>query len=103
VRNPSQIQGVSYKKNAAGANIPLESPTTKGIIAPSTTIGTANGSILSWFSSRASAPPKQNERRVNPFAVLRQGKKTAIVATVDAGTINIFRFAQGAFETGPWY
>jgi len=103
VRNPSQIQGVSYKKNAAGANIPLESRTTKETITPSMTIGAANGLMPSWFSSRTSAPSKQNERRVNPFAVLRQGTKTAIVATVDAGTINIFRFAQGAFETGPWY
>ncbi len=40
-------------------------------------------------------------RRVNPFAVLKAGKKMVIVAAVDAGTISFFRFGQGAFEDFP--
>ncbi|KAJ3558955.1 hypothetical protein NM688_g625 [Phlebia brevispora] len=40
-------------------------------------------------------------RRVNPFAVLKAGKKIVIVAAVDAGTISFFRFGQGAFEDFP--
>ncbi|KAE9399107.1 hypothetical protein BT96DRAFT_957369 [Gymnopus androsaceus JB14] len=61
--------------------------------------------FIPWLSSKPASPPQktERERKPNPFAVLRQGKKTAIIATVDAGTINIFRFAQGAFEEGPWF
>ena len=47
--------------------------------------------------SQATAQP----RRVNPFAVLKAGKKMIVVAAVDAGTISFFRFGQGAFEDFP--
>ena len=47
-------------------------------------------------ANKATAP-----RRVNPFAVLKAGKKMVVVAAVDAGTISFFRFGQGAFEDFP--
>ena len=41
------------------------------------------------------------QRKVNPFAVLKAGKKMVVVAVVDAGMISFFRFGQGAFEDFP--
>ncbi|KAF9259871.1 hypothetical protein L218DRAFT_873589 [Marasmius fiardii PR-910] len=44
--------------------------------------------------------PGQPPRGPNPFPALRAGKKTVIVAVVDAGNVGFFRFAQG--EWGEW-
>ncbi|KAJ4471990.1 tRNA-splicing endonuclease subunit sen54 N-term-domain-containing protein [Lentinula aciculospora] len=109
VRNPSQIQGVSYKKSSgtAGPITPIQSQTRPSPCQPGS--HSALTSVMpylglsSWLYPRPASPLQKPQPRPNPFAVLRQGKKTAIIATVDAGTINIFRFAQGAFETGPWF
>ncbi|KAL0571901.1 tRNA-splicing endonuclease subunit sen54 [Marasmius crinis-equi] len=50
---------------------------------------------------RRPPPPGQPERRgPNPFTALRSGKKTVVVAVVDAGNVGFFRFAQG--EWGEW-
>ncbi|KIK55364.1 hypothetical protein GYMLUDRAFT_205657 [Collybiopsis luxurians FD-317 M1] len=120
IRNPPQIQGLSYKKSSnatsenPSSNLSQPQTRTRNPDAPPEPDGktskssswTLAGSIpwSSWLSTKSSQPPNNKaERKPNPFAVLRQGKKTAIIATVDAGTINIFRFAQGAFETGPWF
>jgi len=51
------------------------------------------------FGSSASEPPPQ--RKPHPFAALKQGKKTIVVAAVDHGNISFFRFSQGAFEEWP--
>ncbi|KAI0313847.1 tRNA-splicing endonuclease subunit sen54 N-term-domain-containing protein [Amylostereum chailletii] len=47
------------------------------------------------------AGPVVRERRVNPFMALRQGKKMAIIAAVDASVISFFRLGEGAFEEWP--
>jgi tRNA-splicing endonuclease subunit Sen54 len=39
--------------------------------------------------------------RPNPFAVLKVGKKAAIVAVVDSGSISFFKFGQGVFPDWP--
>ncbi|KAJ3798299.1 tRNA-splicing endonuclease subunit sen54 N-term-domain-containing protein [Lentinula aff. detonsa] len=110
VRNPPQIQGVSYKKSTgtSDSNILVDSqakPPDHSTTLPSqsSTMPSFLSGLPSWLYPRTAPPPPKPERKPNPFAVLRQGKKTAIIATVDAGTINIFRFAQGAFEAGPWF
>ncbi|GJE88397.1 tRNA-splicing endonuclease subunit sen54 N-term-domain-containing protein [Phanerochaete sordida] len=55
--------------------------------------------LFPWAtSSKSSAAPT---RRVNPFAVMKAGKKMVVIAAVDAGTISFFRFGQGAFEDFP--
>lgn len=46
---------------------------------------------------RAPRPPP----RPNPFPSLKQGKKTIVVAVVDAGSVGFFRFGQGTFEEWP--
>ncbi|KAF7376322.1 tRNA-int-end-N2 domain-containing protein [Mycena sanguinolenta] len=52
--------------------------------------------ILLWFRP----PPTSTTpaRRPHPFMVIKAGKKTVIIAVVDAGSISFFRFGQGAFE-----
>lgn len=52
-------------------------------------------------TSRTNSQSSPGPRRVNPFAVLKAGKKMVVVAAVDAGTISFFRFGQGAFEDFP--
>ncbi|KAF8826324.1 hypothetical protein HHX47_DHR5000379 [Lentinula edodes] len=109
VRNPPQIQGISYKNSTGttGSDTPAQSQThnsnTPTLMSSSSMISLLPHGFTSWLYAKPTSSPQKLERRPNPFAVLRQGKKTAIIATVDAGTINIFRFAQGAFETGPWF
>jgi tRNA-splicing endonuclease subunit Sen54 len=39
--------------------------------------------------------------KINPFAALRQGNKSVIIAVVDAGAVSFFKFGQGAFEEWP--
>ncbi|KAJ7268783.1 tRNA-splicing endonuclease subunit sen54 N-term-domain-containing protein [Mycena haematopus] len=53
--------------------------------------------ILLWFHS---PPPASTTpaRRPHPFMAIKAGKKTVIVAVVDAGSTSFFRFGQGAFE-----
>ena len=41
------------------------------------------------------------ERRPHPMAVIKQGKKMAIIAVVDAGSPSFFRFGQGEFSEWP--
>ncbi|KAJ6594127.1 tRNA-splicing endonuclease subunit sen54 N-term-domain-containing protein [Mycena capillaripes] len=53
--------------------------------------------ILHWFRP---PPPASTTpaRRPHPFMAIKAGKKTVIVAVVDAGSTSFFRFGQGAFE-----
>ena len=44
-----------------------------------------------WWA-KPTIPPR------NPFVALRAGKKTTVIAVVDAGNVGFFRFMQGAFE-----
>lgn len=47
-----------------------------------------------------SAPP-ESVRGTNPFLSLRTGKKMVVIAAVDAGMVNFFRFGQGVFTEWP--
>ncbi|KAI6044854.1 tRNA-splicing endonuclease subunit sen54 N-term-domain-containing protein [Pisolithus marmoratus] len=46
--------------------------------------------------SRNPIPPKPN-----PFAHLKAGKKSVVIAAVDSGNISFFRFGEGAFHDWP--
>lgn len=46
-------------------------------------------------------PRTAPERRPHPMATLKQGKKVAIIAVVDAGSPSFFRFGQGEFSERP--
>jgi tRNA-splicing endonuclease subunit Sen54 len=58
--------------------------------------------LLSYVSSYSSPPtPGPAPVKINPFAALRQGNKSVIIAVVDAGVVSFFKFGQGAFEEWP--
>lgn len=45
--------------------------------------------------------PTSTSPKLNPFLALKTGKKTIVIAAVDAGSISFFRFGQGVFEEWP--
>ncbi|KAF7980720.1 hypothetical protein HWV62_37195 [Athelia sp. TMB] len=55
--------------------------------------------IFPWAFNKGQ--PQPPPRKPNPFVLLKAGKKTVVVAAVDAGNISFFRFGQGAFEEFP--
>ena len=72
-----------------------------------TTVPAPATSIL-WFSlwpfrkQTAQQPVKSTpERRPHPMAAIKQGKKVAIIAVMDAGSPSFFRFGQGEFSEWP--
>ncbi|PVF99695.1 hypothetical protein CPB86DRAFT_702791 [Serendipita vermifera] len=52
-------------------------------------------STITWLF-RYSAP-----RKGNPFTFLKEGKKSVVIAVVDAGTTSLYRFNEGCFEDWP--
>lgn len=72
------------------------------------TTASAPSTSISWFSMwpfrkqptqrRVESTP---ERRPHPMAAIKQGKKVAIIAVVDAGSPSFFRFGQGEFSEWP--
>ncbi|KAF8125714.1 tRNA-splicing endonuclease subunit sen54 N-term-domain-containing protein [Boletus edulis] len=62
--------------------------------------------LLSFLPSFHSVPSQRatstfTPRKPNPFLALKTGKKTIVIAAVDAGSISFFRFGQGVFEEWP--
>lgn len=63
--------------------------------------------FLSFLPSFRTVPPSQATKptftppKPNPFLALKTGKKTIVIAAVDAGNISFFRFGQGVFEEWP--
>jgi hypothetical protein len=64
--------------------------------------------FTSWFplwpfhKQTAQQPVKPiPERRPHPMAAIKQGRKVAIIAVVDAGSPSFFRFGQGEFAEWP--
>ncbi|KAF4617922.1 hypothetical protein D9613_005767 [Agrocybe pediades] len=53
-----------------------------------------------WFFSKT-ASPAPLARKINPFMALKTGKKTIIIAVVDASSTSFFRFGQGEFTEWP--
>jgi tRNA-splicing endonuclease subunit Sen54 len=108
-RNPPQLQGVSYKKTQAQAQARTQATTNTEphIQSSKHFLLRSLRWILSWlwpWSNNPDDHPKKPEpRKLNPFMILRAGKKTAVIAAVDAGNVNFYRFAMGAFEEGPWF
>jgi len=60
--------------------------------------------LLSFLPFFRTVPSSQRTKRTlkpNPFLALKTGKKTIVIAAVDAGSISFFRFGQGVFEEWP--
>jgi len=62
---------------------------------------------LSFLPSFHTVPSPQRTKptltppKLNPFLALKTGKKTIVIAAVDAGSISFFKFGQGVFEEWP--
>jgi len=72
------------------------------------TTTSAPSTSISWFSiwpfrKQTTQQPviPTLERRPHPMAAIKQGKKVAIIAVVDAGSPSFFRFGQGEFSEWP--
>ncbi|KAI9568560.1 tRNA-splicing endonuclease subunit sen54 N-term-domain-containing protein [Boletus coccyginus] len=73
----------------------------------SSTLGTFFRCLPPFLSSFHRVPSPQRTKptftppKPNPFLALKTGKKTIVIAAVDAGSISFFKFGQGVFEEWP--
>lgn len=89
--------------------VPMKDAQSKTLGAGSkVTSVSAPATSISWFSlwpfcKKTSQQPVKStpDRRPHPMATIKQGKKMAIVAVVDAGSPSFFRFGQGEFSEWP--
>ncbi|KAL9714130.1 tRNA-splicing endonuclease subunit sen54 [Leucoagaricus gongylophorus] len=91
------------KRQAYGGKL-MKTTTTEPSSHPPNALTSAAQPKLSFLwrlFSMFFASPSEPQRKSHPFAILKQGKKTIVVAAVDNGNISYFRFSQGAFEEWP--
>ena len=91
------------QEKAAGKNAqPMTLKTGKVAIPstpPTSTSWFPGWSFYKWIARQ---PVKvASERPPHPMAAIKQGKKVAIIAVVDAGSPSFFRFGQGEFSEWP--
>ena len=87
-------------RNVPPATSPVSKPPPTGTVArPQSSFLVKLLSYILFYSTKP--PPGSAPVKPNPFMALRQGKKTVIVAAVDAGIVSFFRFGEGAFEEWP--
>jgi len=78
-----------------------ESSTSITPVTPPTPESSVFRRLFSWAFPRQAMLHPTPVRRPNPFMALKAGKKIAVIAVVDAGSISFFRFGQGAFTEWP--
>ncbi|TDL23168.1 hypothetical protein BD410DRAFT_768992 [Rickenella mellea] len=82
---------------------PVPAPTTSSVQTSTLTLGFSRLSrwiYPNWFRN-GDAKVQPAVRKINPFQALKFGKKNIVIAVVDAGTTNFYRFGEGAFEEWP--
>lgn len=82
----------------------VKTPGTGGKVPTASTPSTSASWFPLWpFHKQAAQQPVKPtpERRPHPMAVIKQGRKVAIIAVVDAGSPSFFRFGQGDFSEWP--
>lgn len=101
---PANSSGDKSQGTAAGKDFQSKTPSA----ASKATTTPAPSTPASWFSiwpfhKRTTKQPVKltPERRPHPMAAIKQGKKVAIIAVVDAGSPSFFRFGQGEFSEWP--
>ena len=73
-----------------------------GVTTASAPVAISWPSLWPFYRQTARQPTKLTpERRPHPMAAIKQGKKVAIIAVVDAGSPSFFRFGQGEFSEWP--
>ena len=101
---PANNSGDKFQGKTAGKDIQSKTLGTGGKVTTASALATS----ISWFSlwpfhkqtAQQSVKPTL-ERRPHPMAAIKQGKKVAIIAVVDAGSPSFFRFGQGEFSEWP--
>ncbi|KAI6095562.1 tRNA-splicing endonuclease subunit sen54 N-term-domain-containing protein [Pisolithus croceorrhizus] len=100
-----RIQNVAQKANDTAVTSISPGPRRLSILLPHTLIQhlisyfrfKSHGAPASPFdASHNTATPKPN-----PFAHLKAGKKSVVIASVDSGNISFFRFGEGGFHDWP--
>ncbi|KAF8551274.1 hypothetical protein OG21DRAFT_1467540 [Imleria badia] len=112
---PTKLRGDPQPTDArptAPKTVPQERPPPRTTLSQptpswSSALWTFFQRLLSFILSLRTVPPPQTAKptftppKPNPFLALKTGKKTIVIAAVDAGSISFFRFGQGIFEEWP--
>lgn len=103
-RKPPTNGGDKTQEKVTGKDVESKALGARGKV----TVTSAPLTFISWFSlwpfhkKTAQQSIKQTPgRRPHPMAVIKQGKKVAIIAVVDSGSPSFFRFGQGDFSEWP--
>lgn len=103
VRQKSPASGDKSQGRAPVKDVHSKPPGAGGKVA----MASAPAASTSWFPPwpfyRQTIQPEKPTpgRRPHPMAAIKQGKKVAIIAVVDAGSPSFFRFGQGEFSEWP--
>ena len=96
--------GGKSQENITGKNVQPKSPNAEGKAMTGSPPSTSTSWFPRWpFHKKTTQHPIKAipERRPHPMAAIKQGKKVAIIAVVDAGSPSFFRFGQGEFSEWP--
>ena len=101
---PANAGGAKPHEKAKGGDVKSKTLGTGGKAEMTSTPPTYTSWLLRWpFGKQTVQPPVKpaQQRRPHPMAAIKQGKKVAIIAVVDAGSPSFFRFGQGDFSEWP--
>ena len=110
-KQPGNSQAADVRPAAPKEGLQEGSPSRITLFQPtlswSSTLWTLFQRLLSFlpFFRSVSPPlktkPMSTPPKPNPFLALKTGRKTIVIAAVDASNISFFRFGQGVFEEWP--
>lgn len=101
---PANSGGGKSQEETTGKNVQSKTSGTRDKVAMTSTSSTSPLWFSGWpfYKQITQQPAKATpERRPHPMAAIKQGKKMAIIAVVDAGSPSFFRFGQGEFSEWP--
>jgi tRNA-splicing endonuclease subunit Sen54 len=97
---PPNSGGDKSQEKTTGKSAQSKNPDTREKV----TMESSSSWFPGWpFKRRITKQPIKAtpERRPHPMAAIKQGKKMAIIAVVEAGSPSFFRFGQGEFSEWP--
>ena len=104
VRRKPAVNGGKSQEKTAGKDFKSKTPGAGGNVATTSAPLTSVSRFSLWpFHKQTTQKPVKPipERRPHPMAAIKQGKKVAIIAVVDAGSPSFFRFGRGDFSEWP--
>ena len=103
-QKPLSTGGENSQKSATAKKVRFETSDIEGKVTTASTASSFTSWLLSWLLPQQTIKPPVKitpERRPHPMAAIKQGRKVAIIAVVDAGSPSFFRFGQGEFSDWP--